>query len=220
MERGQYPAANRNVAGTRYYSRTTPKWRDGCLADGARRVKFAEDFEIKRLGARMGGKGSGRHNGAKRGRVEGQGVALCVRDLKRQGALRPGVSGTFTLGSQPQPPGEVSFSTTRHDLELSYSVGAGAAEALVEHISLARVGAGFGGMRTYFECPGCAQRVERLYFWGERFRCRTCHGLACESQYEAPHDRAYRRADKMRAHLGYDESRAFRMALPVRTRAM
>ena len=157
----------------------------------------------KTLGAlAMGGKGSGRHNGAKRGRVEAH-LALHVGDLQRGGVRRPGAFGTLTWGMPARPLGAVRFRATESELELSYCVGDGATESIVERISLARVGAGFGGVRTYFYCPACARRIEHLYFASARFRCQTCHGLAYASQCEDVERRAARRANKARARLGY-----------------
>jgi hypothetical protein len=43
----------------------------------------------------------------------------------------------------------------------------------------------------------------RLY-GGAVFACSQCQRLAYPSQCEAPHDRACRRADKLRDHLGWE----------------
>lgn len=61
-----------------------------------------------------------------------------------------------------------------------------------------------GGKRPWFICParGCGRRVAKLY-GGGIFACRHCYQLAYPSQREVDHDRLARRADKIRAKLGW-----------------
>lgn len=61
-----------------------------------------------------------------------------------------------------------------------------------------------GGERHWFLCPtkGCGRRVAILY-GGTVFACRHCHRLAYPSQREEPWDRAARRANRIRAKLGW-----------------
>ena len=63
----------------------------------------------------------------------------------------------------------------------------------------------YGGERQWFACPavGCGRRVAKLY-GGRVFACRLCHELAYPSQREAEHDRLARRADAIRARLGWE----------------
>ena len=64
----------------------------------------------------------------------------------------------------------------------------------------------FGGQRPWFLCPakGCGRRVAILYEGGT-FACRDCHQLAYPSQRELACDRAVKRADKIRARLGWEQ---------------
>ena len=63
----------------------------------------------------------------------------------------------------------------------------------------------FGGRRVWWRCPtpGCGRRVAVL-FGGRRFARRHCHRLAYRSQSESAADRATRRADGIRARLGWE----------------
>lgn len=62
-----------------------------------------------------------------------------------------------------------------------------------------------GGQRPWFRCParGCGRRVAILY-GGGIFACRHCYRLAYPSQREPWDDRAARRADRIRARLGWE----------------
>ena len=62
-----------------------------------------------------------------------------------------------------------------------------------------------GGARPWFICPavGCGRRVAILY-GGTIFACRHCHRLAYTSTRDDPGGRAIRRADRLRARLGWE----------------
>jgi hypothetical protein len=64
----------------------------------------------------------------------------------------------------------------------------------------------FGGQRWWFVCPAEGRRVRKLYLplGRHRFRSRHAYRLAYASQREAVHDRAMRRARKLRRRLGGD----------------
>ena len=59
----------------------------------------------------------------------------------------------------------------------------------------------FGGRRQWFGCLSCKKRC-RILYGGAYFRCRRCHRLKYETQYEAPYARAATRALKIRKRLG------------------
>lgn len=63
----------------------------------------------------------------------------------------------------------------------------------------------FGSERAWFICPaaGCGRRVAILY-GGSIFACCHCFRLAYPSQRESAKDRATRRANKIRARLGWE----------------
>jgi hypothetical protein len=72
-------------------------------------------------------------------------------------------------------------------------------------VYLSRTPCHLGGSRVWFCCParGCGRRVAILY-GGSIFACRRCHQLAYESAREDTGDRATRRADRIRARLGWE----------------
>jgi hypothetical protein len=71
-------------------------------------------------------------------------------------------------------------------------------------VRIERTPCNLGGNRPWFICPavGCGRRVAILY-GGGIFACRHCHMLAYASAREHESDRAARRADKLRARLGW-----------------
>jgi hypothetical protein len=62
-----------------------------------------------------------------------------------------------------------------------------------------------GGSREWFICPavGCGRRVAILH-GGGIFACRHCYQLAYASSREDAGGRATRRADRLRARLGWE----------------
>lgn len=152
----------------------------------------------------MGGYGSGRRAGAKATTTDYR--TIDVRRWQREGYLAPGRAFTrywirndgevATLYVQIEPYRVL----LRHQLEVA---GETAQEAHYA-VHLVWTDCNYGGKRPWFLCPaqGCGRRVAILY-WGGFFACRHCYELVYESQREAPHDRAARRADKIRAKLGW-----------------
>ncbi|MFC1680946.1 hypothetical protein ACFL1S_04020 [Pseudomonadota bacterium] len=68
-------------------------------------------------------------------------------------------------------------------------------ERMERTVRLDRTPCHFGGTRPWFFCPGCDQRVLRLFFLRSRLHCRQCHRLTYTTQRE---DRAYRLLRKIR----------------------
>jgi hypothetical protein len=71
-------------------------------------------------------------------------------------------------------------------------------------VRIERTPCNLGGLRSWFICPafGCGRRVAILY-GGGIFACRRCYQLAYASSCEDAGDRAARRADGLRARLGW-----------------
>jgi hypothetical protein len=71
-------------------------------------------------------------------------------------------------------------------------------------VSLDYTPCNLGGKRPWFLCParGCGRRVA-IRYGGGVFACRHCYGLAYRSQREHETDRAARRANIIKARLGW-----------------
>ena len=61
----------------------------------------------------------------------------------------------------------------------------------------------FGGQRRWMACPRCSHRREALYVEREVLACRSCLKLGYESQNENRRGRMFRRANAIRARLGW-----------------
>lgn len=72
-----------------------------------------------------------------------------------------------------------------------------------QHIDIERTPCRLGGSRSWFRCPECGRRCAALYRGGGAFYCRLCAGLNYLSTREPPEDRAFRKADRIRARLGW-----------------
>ena len=72
-------------------------------------------------------------------------------------------------------------------------------------VRIVRTPCNLGGSRAWFVCPavGCGRRVATLY-GGGIFACRHCCQLAYASSREDAGGRATRRADRLRARLGWE----------------
>lgn len=87
-------------------------------------------------------------------------------------------------------------------------------------IRLTTTPAGFGGLRTWFLCPGCARRCSILYHTPTRgWICRLCGDGRYASEVEPPLKRLYRRSRKLRRRLGQNDGNMF-LPFPARPRGM
>lgn len=154
----------------------------------------------------MGGSGSGRlwHLGASD--TTDSYLAIDVRHWQRDGRLRPGIA----FSSRWHRNGEVTDSirvraeVNRVVLSHHHRNGSGAREQKSYPVDLAWTPCNLGGQRPWFLCPArrCGRRVAILY-GGSIFACRRCYRLTYPSQREVAGYRAIRRADTLRARLGW-----------------
>jgi len=73
---------------------------------------------------------------------------------------------------------EIVNEIERGDLKLYYQKG-------LQKIQMTHTRCPKGGGRLWFLCPGCGERVGKLFrrpFAGEDFKCRDCHELIYRSQ--------------------------------------
>ena len=154
----------------------------------------------------LGGPGSGRR-GASRLTIEGCRF-LDANELSRKGCLNDGWSGYWLWQRNEETAAAVQLmaSSGAITLEYQYSKGQGTPGPVTQRIGLVQRPGRYGGIRSYFVCPGalqvCGRHVVRLYGGGRLFLCRHCYGLRYSSQYEGDWYRSLRRANKVRLGLG------------------
>jgi len=154
----------------------------------------------------MGGYGSGRRGW--KGKVESC-RSLGVTRLNKEGWLQPGTGVSLEWRTDGEQVASIGLRAEADQLILNYRVYNGEDWTEVEEtVPLARSPCRFGGMRTYFICPGekngqpCFRRVTKLFLGGQYFLCRHCYDLAYASQSESRSFRLQRRADKRKIALG------------------
>ncbi len=150
----------------------------------------------------MGGFGSGTHGGAQcTDRVR----RLDVRQLARDGLLRPGTSSCLTWEAAGRVAAKLQLEVQEGAVRVDSTVGLGGLEQRLRFwVYLSHSRCHLGGMRLWWLCPmqQCQKRVALLY-GGALFICRDCMKLAYRSQRETAWARALRRANKLRARLGW-----------------
>ncbi|MCU7871346.1 MAG: hypothetical protein KZQ91_01240 [Candidatus Thiodiazotropha sp. (ex Lucinoma borealis)] len=156
----------------------------------------------------MGGMGSGRHwhCGAKDSTNDYR--SIDVRRWKRDGLLAPHQSFAWQWSRSGEMTASMEVRTEPDRLFLTYRHRNGTDDWKKENypIYLDWTECNLGGERPWFICPAhsCGRRVAILY-GGGIFACRHCHQLAYPSQREVDYDRAARRANKIRARLGWKQ---------------
>jgi hypothetical protein len=166
----------------------------------------------------MGGIGSGRVEYADTPTV-GQCVEFCSDNVS-EFAESPGSDGAMWWGDRDDPDmlmavkaeGESTIVEGRADiLRLIYQTEDIDTGDVIEKfdyaVPLDYTECYFGGYRTWFRCPDCSERVNKLYLppGGYRFSCRECLELGYETsrtsgddvkQAELRYRRAFAKADK------------------------
>lgn len=153
----------------------------------------------------MGGRGSGRTSsyGFTVDKCEDY-LSIDLAWLQRQNSLKHGNSGTITWSRRGQERGSIRYRTEADGLRLIYRASKGGQEwrDVNELIPFAWTNANFNGRRRWFVCLSCSRRC-RIIYGGTHYRCRKCHQLKYESQYEPIFGRATEQRHKLRKRLGY-----------------
>lgn len=121
--------------------------------------------------------------------------ALSIYELRRAGRLFPGLRGTWVWRRAGRVVDSIVIESEEDRLTIDDW----------RSIQLERQPCNFGGQRPWFRCPDCASRVAILYRADDGdFRCRSCMRLNYKVQRESRTDRLLRRAEKIRAKLGWE----------------
>jgi len=159
----------------------------------------------------MGGYGSGRSGG--RATIE-DGLALSLPKLMRDGLFRPGCTGrgsivwtNTTTGERVSSIGyEAHLGDEDGRVRLYYTTTrwGGERHGSDYWIGLTTTLQPFGGRRWWFICPQTGRRAAKLSLpnGAFTFASRQAYRLSYRSQRETKHDRALRRAFKLRRRLG------------------
>lgn len=153
----------------------------------------------------MGGRGSGRQAGLG-----------CLTDkcedyrsidlawLRREGSWKLGSTGRLTWSRGGVVTASIGYRVEMQGLRLIYKTRRPGAEwrEIDDLILITTTETNFNGKRQWFLCPTC-NRPCRVLFGGSHFRCRRCHGLKYESQYEDKMIRASSQRHKIRQRLGH-----------------
>lgn len=123
--------------------------------------------------------------------------------LRRKKAFFTGNSGNITWSRNGRETGSIKYQMEAGGLRLIYRSRRPGEdwEQINEVIPFARTGTNFEGQRLWFLCPSCHRRCRVLY-GGRQFRCRCCHRLKYESQYECGISRSTSQRHKLRDRLG------------------
>ena len=161
----------------------------------------------------MGGLGSGGWNRSGHGTVE-EHRSLTIGRLRQAGTLEPGWYGSLQWTVDGERVANIRLVGGRDVIRLSYRARAGEGpwQEIDEAVAILWRSCRFGGERPFFLCPGCARPVLKLCGAGARFRCRRCYRLGYASSREREHDRALRRANKLRQRLGGEPGMAYLIA--------
>jgi hypothetical protein len=155
----------------------------------------------------MGGPGSGNRwrYGAKATTDDYR--TLDIRRWARGGVLRPGYRGGWQWTRDGETVASIQMRAEQDHVILSYRHRSGGGDWKEEEypVRIVRTPCNLGGSRPWFICPaaGCGRRVAMLY-GGGILACRHCYQLAYASSREDAGGRAARRADRLRARLGWE----------------
>jgi hypothetical protein len=124
--------------------------------------------------------------------------------LRRKGYLRIGYSGSITWSRGGSVTAWIRYRVEGHGLRLIYRTrrsGADEWRDIDELFPFIYTATNFAGRRQWLQCLSCRKGC-RVLFGGSYFRCRRCHGLKYEAQYEPRWLSGTSRAQKIRERYG------------------
>jgi hypothetical protein len=123
--------------------------------------------------------------------------------LRREKLLTLGRRSSINWSRGGRPSGSIQVECLTDGIRLVYRTRppGGDWKDVSEIVPLIETATRFGGRRQWFRCLACGNRC-RILYGGAYFRCRQCHRLKYETQYEPPFARAATRALKIRERLG------------------
>ncbi len=132
--------------------------------------------------------------------------SIDIRWFKREGLLAPGTDRQVNWTRRGERVASIRLQAEMGRLTLTYRHQSSGSDWQDKSypVYLDRTPCHLGGERHWFRCPvvGCGKRVAVLY-GGAIFACRHCHRLVYPSQREQEHERAARRADRIRDRLDW-----------------
>lgn len=148
----------------------------------------------------MGGRGSGFQGRAKT--LTNERLRLDVGKLAKGGVLTPGTRAVVSWkgGSCLDLKAEAATVVLSYCQDLTNRR---------DCIGLDWVPCRFGGSRVWFRCPWCNRRCGGLYASTSGFCCHKCADLNYQATREDPRYLHMRRADRIRARLGWTPGIAF-----------
>ena len=101
--------------------------------------------------------------------------SLDARLLARMKYIQPNALITWQWKSECRGTSTISIFVLENRIKLVYYADN---EMIQEYIYLSTTPCNYGGVRYWFYCPVCNQRVAKLYIKTKRFLCRNCNNLS------------------------------------------
>ena len=150
----------------------------------------------------MGGTGSGRKPGHGARKMTKDALPLAINRLARLKLLAPENSQYWSWSVRDRAVERITVNIEPDGMTVSCRLKNSGLDSK-QWVGTQTTPCTLVGHRYWFTCPRCDRRVAILYRLNRAFACRHCQNLTYASQWESLGDRAIRRADKIRARLGW-----------------
>ena len=152
----------------------------------------------------MGGTGSGRTSGlGMQTRKCHETNSIDLAWLERKKLFNVRRLSTLSWSCVGQEMGSIQIESHHNGARLIYKArqSGDTWQDISELVPIVETKTNFSGRRRWFLCLSCRRRC-RILYGGIYFRCRRCHHLKYESQYESGYSRAADQAHALRKRLG------------------